>query len=462
MLPQTPRVEDIELGRGVRPSKDVHIPYSPRDIQWYIHDQVSRHRFSVIVAHRRMGKTVLVINQLIKSATLCGLDRPRYGYIAPFFTQAKSIAWDYLKHYTAPLPGLTRNESELWIEIPSIGTGNARIRLYGADNPDAIRGVYFDGVIIDEVAQCKPEIWGEVVRPCLMDRGGWAIFIGTPKVQNLFYELYNHALRNDDWFTELFPVSKTNILSPVEIEEARKQMSEKQFRQEMLCDFTASSDDVLIPLDLAQRAAKRVNHPKTWSWAPVTMGVDVARFGDDTNPIYVRQGLHTLYTKRYRDMDLMTFADHVASNIQRFNVDMVFVDMVGIGAGVYDRLMSLGFTNVIGVNGGFSPDDAMYRNKRAEMWSKMKQWLEAGGDIPDDPSQIQELTSVQYKYDVTDRLVLEKKVDMKKRGMPSPDMADALSMTFFMPVQRGVGGMGYEDEDYAEARNSYQGRMTGY
>jgi hypothetical protein len=321
--------------------------------------------------------------------------------------------------------------------------------------------LYFDGVVIDEVAQCKPQIWGEVVRPALTDREGWCSFIGTPQGMNLFFELYNRALRDDSWYAGLFPVTVTGVLSESELAEARKNMTDAQYRQEFLCDFSASSEDILIPLDLVVSATKRENHPSTWTWAPVVMGVDVARFGDDSSVIYIRQGNHSVAMKSYHGLDLMQFADHVAGAIQRYNVAMCFVDVVGVGAGVLDRLVSLGFTNIVGVNAGFSPDNPRYKNKRAEMWDLTKKWLEEGGDLPDDPLLMSQLSSVQYSFDPTDRMVLEKKEDMKKRGLASPDRAEGLVHTFFMPVM--ANDWDSEDGGYVSyGEMSQPNAMTGY
>jgi len=419
----------------MREEELINIDYDPRPVQMEIHNAMDAHRFSVIVAHRRMGKTVLQINQLIKCATLCEKPRPRFSYLAPLYSQAKSIAWDYLKHYTAPIPGVKRNESELWVEIPSRSGDMARVRLFGADSPDSLRGQYNDGVVMDEVAQMKPIIWGEVIMPTLVDRGGWCSFVGTPKGMDLLFKLYNDALKDPTWFSKIYPVAVTGVLSEVDLKEARKTMSDAQYRQEFECDFSASSEQVLIPLDLILKATKRTNLPQTYSWAPIVIGVDVARFGDDQSVIYVRQGNHTIAIKKYRDLDLMTFTDYVAGAINKYNAAMTFVDVVGLGAGVVDRLTQLGYRNIMGANAGFSADNPKYKNKRAEMWDTMKTWLEEGGDIPDDPVLISELSSVQYKYDPSDRLLLEKKEDMKKRGLSSPDLADSLSLSFFQQVQ---------------------------
>ena len=115
---------------------------------------------------------------LVDAALRCRKPNARFAYIAPHYNQAKDVAWTYLKQYTGPLPHVTTNESELRIDLPANG---ARLRLYGADNYDRMRGVYFDGVILDEYADMDPRAWSEVVRPALSDRKGWATFIGTPK-----------------------------------------------------------------------------------------------------------------------------------------------------------------------------------------------------------------------------------------------------------------------------------------
>ena len=438
----------------------IPIPYTPRVVQDEIHHAMDTHRFSVIVAHRRMGKSVAMINQLIWMASHCTLERPRYAYVAPFYSQAKTIAWDYLKHYTAPIPTVKRNESELWVEIPTMGKDRARIRLFGGENPDALRGQYIDYCVLDEVAQMKPNIWGEIIMPCLVDRHGGCAFIGTPQGFNLLFELYNKGLKEPAWFAKSYPATDTGVLSEEDLREARKTMSEAQYRQEFLCDFSASSEQVLIPLDLILKATKRTNLPQTYSWAPIVIGVDVARFGDDQSVIYVRQGNHTIAIKKYRDMDLMTFTDYVAGAINQYGATMTFIDVVGLGAGVMDRLTQLGYRNIMGVNAGYAADNPRYKNKRAEMWDKTKEWLEAGGDIPDDPLLISELSSVQYSYDPTDRLVLEKKEDMKKRGMASPDVAEGLVHTFFQNVMQNE----YDEDNgfykYREPR--WVDPVTGY
>ena len=206
--------------------------YAPRIHQALEHAKLKR--FNVLVAHRRFGKTVFCINETIDQALRCGKERPRYGYIAPFRNQAKQVAWDYLKAYTRPIPTTTFNEAELRADLP----GDRRIQLFGADNADALRGLYFDGVIFDEYAQMEPRVWSEIVRPALSDREGWAIFIGTPMGRNHFCELYEGA--QEGWHTALFKASETGILAKEELDAARRAMTDEQYRQEFECSFTAA------------------------------------------------------------------------------------------------------------------------------------------------------------------------------------------------------------------------------
>ncbi|MEG2765696.1 MAG: terminase family protein, partial [Acidaminococcaceae bacterium] len=219
----------------------IKIPYTPRLI-WrdVIHPALKDKRFAVLVCHRRFGKTIGSINELIKKAVQNKLLMPQYAYLAPYLKQAKLIAWKWLLYYTNPIPGRKVNKSELFVELPSMYSGSpgARIYIIGSDHPDALRGIYLDGVIIDEYAQIKQGVYGEVVRPALADRKGFAYFIGTPKGQNQFYELYQKGKTNENYFTCLYRYDETGILDDDEVEMMRAEMTEAEFRQELLCDYS--------------------------------------------------------------------------------------------------------------------------------------------------------------------------------------------------------------------------------
>ncbi len=213
--------------------KTIKLKYRPRTVFADFHERTQR--WAVLVAHRRAGKTVACINDLIRRALLENKKDARYGYLAPYYSQSKTIAWDYLMRYSEPFR-VAANQSELWVEL----FNGAKIRLFGADNPDALRGLYLDGVVLDEYADMKPSVWGAVLRPLLADRGGWAVFIGTPKGHNAFYDIYNTATKQNNWFVRTLRASQTNLLPQAELEDAQASMSPDQYEQEFECSFEAA------------------------------------------------------------------------------------------------------------------------------------------------------------------------------------------------------------------------------
>lgn len=196
-----------------------------------------RQRWACLTAHRRAGKTVACVMDLIDAALRCQLPNPRFAYIAPYYAQAKDVAWSYVKQYTAPIPGVEAHEAELRVDLP----GGRRIRLYGADNYDRMRGIYLDGVILDEYGDMDPRAFPEAIRPALSDRKGWATFIGTSKGRNDFYTVNERARANpDEWFHAILRASETGIVSPEELADARTMMAPEQFEQEYECSFDAA------------------------------------------------------------------------------------------------------------------------------------------------------------------------------------------------------------------------------
>jgi hypothetical protein len=212
----------------------IEIAYKPREQQLAIHELMDEKRFGVVVAHRRMGKTVSAINHLIKDALLNQKEAPRYAYIAPTYGQAKRVAWDYLVKYAEPLGG-TSNISELRVDF-----WGRRIQLYGSDNPDSLRGQYFDFVILDEIGDQNPKIWTDIIRPALADRMGKCLFIGTPKGHNHFKELRDRAEKEDGWGLLEFKASETGVVDEVELKAAKNEMGEDKYRQEFECSFDAA------------------------------------------------------------------------------------------------------------------------------------------------------------------------------------------------------------------------------
>ncbi len=415
----------------------VVIPYTPRPL-WRdtIHPALTRYRFAVLVCHRRFGKTVGTVNEMLKKAILNERKAPVYAYVAPYRNQAKRVAWEYLKYYTNPIPGRTVNESELFVELPTRHKGSPGARLYiiGADHPDALRGIYLDGVILDEYADIKPELWGGVIRPALADRGGWAVFIGTPKGQNQFYEMYRHAEKSADWYACLYRADETDVIPAGELADMKAQMTDMEIRQELLCDFTASASDVVIPIDLVSAAAERELPETAVQGQPVILGVDVARFGDDRTVLCVRQGLWTRDVRTFTGLSTMEVANRVIDCMNQHRPQAVFIDAGAMGAGVIDRLRQLQY-QVSEVNFGEAAlSSDRYANIRAEMYFKCRDWLTSGGALPKNAELKTELSTVEYKFNPSGRIILEPKEKLKERTGKSPDLADALVLTFARPV----------------------------
>ena len=413
----------------------VSLDYTAREWQRQCH--INKKRFSVYALHRRSGKTELAIMELIDKAMKTDKELAMFVYVAPFLRQAKAIAWARLKQKIEPLrqqSAIEINEGELSIRFKHNG---AIIRLFGGDNPDAMRGLRLDGIVMDEVAQLKNELWTDIVQPALSDRLGWSIFIGTPSGINLFSELYYKAMDEDDWTAARYTVFDTDSLHPNEVTRLKRDMSETSFAREYLCDFSAQGDDQLIALADTEDAAKRVYQADHVKLSPVILGIDPARFGDDRSVVFRRQGRQAFKPVVYRGIDNMELATRVANLIEEHNPDAVFCD-AGAGSGVIDRLRQLSYDVIEIPFGGKAMKPDQYINRRSEMWWLMKQWVEEGGAIPNDIALKQELATPIYWYDNVGRRVLESKDQIKKRlqGAGSPDLADALALTFALPVAK--------------------------
>ncbi len=407
----------------------VDLGFAPHEHQKAIQAGLASRSFAVVVAHRRFGKTLLAITALLDRALRCPLQAPRYAYVAPRLKQAKQVAWSELRARGMRIPGARAHEAELYIELP----GGARITLYGASegNEEAMRGLYLDGVVIDEVAGMAPHVWGEIIRPALTDRRGWALFIGTPHGMDTFFDLWSRAQSDPDWWTALYRVDETHLpwLPHEELELARRSMSDSAYRQEFLCDWSASSDDILITIDEISSACARSYLEHQYSYAPVVLGVDVARFGADRSAVVARQGLRCHEPWVWRGLDTMTLAGRVVELVVKLEAQAVFVDAGGMGAGVIDRLRQLSY-RVSEVHFGGRPNDERFADKRSEMWWGIKTWLEAGGWLPNDPAVKADLSSPTYEYNAAGKVRLEPKDKLRERGLPSPDIGDALALTF--------------------------------
>lgn len=230
-----------EINRGVWRTK--YVP-RPEFLPFHRRNQ----RFGCMVVHRRGGKTVASVNEAVTRAIYTKKEDARYAYIAPFRNQAKDLAWTYLRRYT---DGIASKVSESELSV-TLAHNKARIRIYGADNPESFRGIYLDGVIVDEYGDMSPIIWGQILLPTLMDRKGWAVFIGTFKGRNHFWKTYERAVGRlmqpgedpeyfkKNWFSFILPASKSMIYTQEEFQAIRAEVEEEEWQQEYECNPDAA------------------------------------------------------------------------------------------------------------------------------------------------------------------------------------------------------------------------------
>ncbi len=227
-------------------TRTINLGYAPRPHFVPFHKRTKR--WAAIVAHRRAGKTVACANDLVDWALRCDKPNGRFAYVAPTYAQAKDVAWQYLKEATGRIPGAEQRESDLTVNLPN----GARVRLYGADNYDRMRGIYLDGVILDEMADIDPRAWLEVIRPALSDRSGWAVFIGTPKGRNRFWDLWKQAVASPDWYTLELKASQTGLIPDNELSSARATLNPSQYAQEYEVSFEAAVVGAYYGAELAK------------------------------------------------------------------------------------------------------------------------------------------------------------------------------------------------------------------
>ena len=323
------------------------IQYRPRKLVKEFHKR--QERFAVIVAHRRFGKTVAAINDLIRTALTTERKNVRVAYIAPYYRQAKAIAWDYLLEYTKDIEGVEYNVAELRADFPN----GARFRLFGADNYDAMRGLYFDSVVLDEPADFPSNAWPTVIRPSLADRKGKATFIGTPKGKNEFWEIYNNAQKNKNWFCAMYKADETDILDKKELEEAKETMGEDRYAQEFLCSFEAAIQGAYYAVEMKKaKTDKRITSVPYDPSVSVIVSYDLV-IGDSTAlwfAQFVGQEIHLIDYYENSGVGLDHYAKVLSDKGYHYEAHImphdVKVKELGTGKSRLETLENLGIRNI--------------------------------------------------------------------------------------------------------------------
>ena len=309
-------------------------------------------------------------------------------------------------------------------------------RLWSEENPDSYAGVHnWDGVmlIFDEASGIPDSIWSV------------ADGFFTENTPHRFHLAFSNPRRNTGYFYETFHGKRAfwrqRNIDARDVEGTDKNLYQRiideygpdsyQASVEVYGQFPSEGDDQFIASNLVDDAMKRPKHKD--ATAPITIGVDPARFGSDATVIAVRQGRDIVALKRHRGADTMEVVGHVIDAIEEYKPALVCIDEGGLGAGVVDRLKEQRY-KIRGVNfGSKAKNQIMWGNKRAEMWGAVRDWLK-DASIPDDRFLKTDLIGPRTKPDSKGTLFLESKKDMKARGLASPDAADAIALTFAFPV----------------------------
>jgi hypothetical protein len=383
---------------------------------------------------RRNGKDLSAINILTaKALQRVGL----YQYIAPFANQVRLIIWEgsdgsgkrFIDYVPQELVERKLDQQmKIWLKNGSM------IQLCGSDNPDSIVGANPVGQVYTEYSLHKEAVWG-YMRPILSENGGWALFNGTPRGLNHMYQLAEMAKSNPDWFYQQLTRDDTGYPSLESIEAERQAgMSESLIQQEYYTDWTASSDDALIPLDKIQIGMQLELPEMAYSFAPRIIGVDPAYAEKgDRAVIARRQGRKVWPFEVYQGIDPMALATRVAAHLRDWRAHFCFVD-AGRGEAVWSRLFQLGFEDrVIPVHFDGKTYDDLYHRKKDEIWGRMKNYIchaACPPDLPKDQAMARDLSAPTFTINDRGKMQMENKEHLKSRGVRSTDIGDALALTF--------------------------------
>lgn len=363
----------------------------------------------------------------VTSGKFAQLKEKTFSELAKWHKLALNGHWFQYKNNQGNLAYYREEAKENWAI-----TGQAATK----ENADSFAGLHNAGstpiLLFDEASAIPQEIY-EVAMGSQTD--------GEPMMF-----LFGNPTRNDGFFADTFGRLRHRWIT-WQVDSRTARMTNKALINEWITDYGEDSDFVrvrvkgefprvgdsqFISTEVVEQARARTVEPVMTD--PIIVGVDVARFGDDQSVILIRHGRKLLAIKSYRELDLMELSARVVETINEFKPHAVFVDGAGVGGGVVDRLRLLQYKVIEVQAGAKAEDEEHYRNLRAEMWGRMREWLNSA-DIPNEAQALQyDLTGITYSYDDKLRICLEKKGDMKKRGLPSPDYADALALTFAEPV----------------------------
>lgn len=359
------------------------------------------------------------LNGVVTANTLPQLNTKTWRELAVWHKRAINIHWF---KWTAT-KFFHRSHPETWFCAAVPNTEH---------NSEAFAGLHAVHVLViyDEASGIPDKIWEVSEGAMTTPRAMWFVYGNPTKNTGRFRECFHSDKHR--WFTRQIDSRQAKMTNKKEISEWVNTYGEDSdfIRVRVRGVFPRVGDMQFISSDLVDRAMEWECPYEAYFQLPILIGVDVARYGDDKTVITVRQGRKILEIRKFRELNTMQVATVVADAIREFRPAATFVDGIGVGAGVVDRLRMLNY-EIIEVNAGVKPDDEeTYFNKRAEMWDRTRIWLRDGADIPDDAELRSSLIGIEYSFNDKELMRMERKADMKKRGLDSPDEGDSIAMTF--------------------------------
>ena len=424
-------------------------------------------RRACLIWHRRSGKTKSLVNFTTKKM----FERVgTYYHCFPEYSQGRKILWDgidadgnrVLEHHIPQVLRKATNKTEMKIEM----INGSLWQIIGADNYDSLVGPNPVGLILDEwaVSSKYPMAW-DYFRPILTENKGWAVFPYTPRGRTHGWDLYQMSLRNPNWFSQLLTVDTTNVVSRFDIEEERASgMSEDMIQQEYYCSFLASTEDILIPFFLIQQA---LDHDIDYGRSGRIAGCDPARFGNDRNGFVIRQAGQVIHVDSWGGLDTVQSAGKLISLYEAGIYDCVAIDVIGVGAGIFDMVKNAGIPCVAVNVSEATTDNSQFVRQRDELWWKARQWFEEPGcSISPVISEakkkefLSDIQDIRFEYNAKGQIKVEKKEKMKERLGFSPDTGDAFIHTFHPAIKMKVKQI--DKTPFGRVVNPFQKKQNDY
>jgi len=369
---------------------------------------------------------------------------------SPSYSQLTRVYYAEMMKWKGKMPRTFSEMFEVTRERVQL-TMNTRVQVANlvtasADNKESLQGGHSENYIIlaDEASGIDEETFKVLQRTLSTGNGGRFVLTSNPtRSSGAFYEIF-HRDDNTVWETMYFTAFDCPHVSDRWIKEVKEYYGEDsdQYRIGVLGQFPRATDTQFISALIVDNAMSTQNDPNFYKEYPVKIGADIARFGDDETVFVARQGPHIINITRIKNQDTQEVAGSLLEYQNRYRGTIVFIDAIGIGAGVFDRCKALGMPVKAVISSNRSSKPLEYFNVRSQLWGEMKNWMMTGASIPYMPDLRDQLVGMTYGYNSKMQLMLTSKKDLKRAGMKSPDIADAIALTFGDEAYAAVIGVG--------------------